>query len=55
VKERAELSTEARAAVEPLIRKKVGDKWTDDFFKALEESRAQIRKDREKLYGMMGK
>ena len=55
VTEREELRKVARAAVEPLIRKKVGDKWTDDFFKALEESRAEIRKDREKLYGMMGK
>ena len=55
VAEREELRKVARAAVEPLIRKKVGDKWTDDFFKALEESRAEIRKDREKLYGMMGK
>lgn len=55
VKEREELSTVARAAVEPLIRKKVGDKWTDDFWKALEDARAEIRKDREKLYGMMGK
>jgi C4-dicarboxylate-binding protein DctP len=55
VKEREELSNVARAAVEPLIRKKVGDKMTDDFWKALEEARAEIRKDREKLYGMMGK
>lgn len=53
VAEREDLRRAARAEVEPIIRKKVGDKWADDFSKALEEARAEIRKEREKLYGMM--
>lgn len=51
--EREDLQRVARTEVEPIIRKKVGDKWADDFAKALGEARAEIRKEREKLYGMM--
>ncbi len=51
--EREDLRRVARAEVEPIIRKKVGDRWADDFAKALEEARVEIRKERDKLYGMM--